>query len=145
MDNRAVPVVVEELFNKPIETVWSALTERDQMVLWFFTSIPDFKAEAGFSTSFVIESGGRRFDHLWNIVEAEAPSKITYHWSYTGIPGAGTVLFELFEQSDGTLLRITNKGLESFPEDIPEFRRESCVAGWEYFIKGNLKHYLEPN
>jgi len=34
---------------------------------------------------------------------------------------------------------------ESFPLDIPEFKRESCVEGWTYFIKKRLKEYLDKN
>jgi len=28
-------------------------------------------------------------------------------------------------------------------EDIPEFKRESRIEGWEYFIKERLREYLE--
>lgn len=32
--------------------------------------------------------------------------------------------------------------LESFPQNTPEFKRESCVGRWGYFIKHRLKNYL---
>jgi hypothetical protein len=32
---------------------------------------------------------------------------------------------------------------ETFPDDIPEFRRDSCIGGWEYLIQKSLKEYLE--
>ena len=141
-DERAVPIVVEQQFNKPIKPVWAAITEPEQMVRWFFHSIPDFKPEVGFETSFDVDSGNRIFRHLWKIIEADSPSRITYHWSYKDINGAGTVIFELFENENGTLLRVTNEGLNTFPNDIPEFSRDSCIGGWEYFIKDRLKNYL---
>ena len=33
--------------------------------------------------------------------------------------------------------------VESFPQDIPEFSRMSCLGGWTYFINQSLKEYLE--
>jgi hypothetical protein len=42
-----------------------------------------------------------------------------------------------------TKLRLTAQVLEDFPEDIPEFKRESGVEGWTYFIKKSLKEFLE--
>jgi uncharacterized protein YndB with AHSA1/START domain len=69
--------------------------------------------------------------------------KISYYWQFEGYPGLGLVTFELTGQSDTTTLKLTNAVLEDFPDDIPEFRRESCVGGWEYFIGQSLKEYLE--
>ncbi|MEN8788003.1 MAG: SRPBCC domain-containing protein [Flavobacteriaceae bacterium] len=143
MDDRREPIIIEQYFDLPVEKVWKAITEQEQMVEWFFADIPEFKAEKGFTTVFDVDSGRRIFRHCWKILEAEVPSKITYHWSYEDMEGEGFVTFELHEKENGTLLRLTNSGLESFPDDMPEFTRESCIGGWEYFIKGNLKNYLE--
>ena len=52
------------------------------------------------------------------------------------------VTFELFEELNGTLLRLPNLGLDSFPDDLPEFTRESCLGGWTYFIKEKLLSFL---
>ncbi len=144
MNDRAAPVIVEQKFDKPLRTVWKAITEQPQMVRWFFTDIPEFKAETGFETAFNVNSEGRNFHHRWKILEAEVPEKIVYHWSYSDIEGEGMVTFELMESDKGTLLRLTNTGLDSFPADIPEFSRENCIGGWQYFIQGNLKNYLDP-
>ena len=140
---RAVPIVVEQHFNKRANSVWAAITEQEQMVKWFFDSIPEFKPEVGFETSFDVDSGNRIFRHNWKIIEADAPSKIVYLWSYEDIEGAGTVTFKIFEQDDGALVRVINEGLDNFPENIPEFSRESCIGGWEYFIQDRLKQYLD--
>jgi len=32
--------------------------------------------------------------------------------------------------------------LEDFPQDIPEFKRESGLAGWTYLILESLQKYL---
>lgn len=143
MKDRKEPIIVEQHFDLPIKKVWEAITDRDKMVQWFFADIPEFKAEKGFTTEFDVDSGRRIFHHQWRILEAEAPRKITYHWSYEDMEGEGIVTFELMEEDNSTLLKLTNTGLDSFPADMPEFTRESCIGGWEYFIKGNLKNFLE--
>ena len=88
-------------------------------------------------------SGGRDFLHLWKVTEVIPLQKIAYDWKYDGYPGDAFVVFELFKQDGATKLRLTVNVRESFPEDIPEFTRESCIGGWEYFIKERLKEHLE--
>lgn len=143
MEDRKQPIIVEQYFDLPLLQVWKAITEHEQMIQWFFSEIPAFKAEVGFRTSFDIVSGGRNFHHLWKIIEVNAPFRIVYHWSYSDIEGAGIVIFELFDKGDKTLLCLRNEGLDSFPSDIPEFSRKAAVGGWEYFIQDQLKNYLE--
>ena len=137
------PIIVEQAFDVSKETLWKAITERDQMIKWFFDNIPEFKAEVGFETQFNVNAGERDFLHLWKITEAIPEQKVVYDWRYPNIPGIGKVTFEVFDEGDGSRLRLTNEGLESFPQDVPEFTRESCEGGWKYFIQGNLKNYLE--
>lgn len=137
------PVVVEQSFTATKERVWAAITEHAQMVQWFFEGIPDFMPEPGFRTEFNVNTGQRDFCHIWKITESVPQVRIVYDWRYRDLPGVGKVTFEIFAAENGTRLRVTNEGLESFPTDIPEFSRESCVGGWRYFIQGALKDFLE--
>lgn len=41
------------------------------------------------------------------------------------------------------MLKLTHQVMESFPQDIPEFLRESGVKGWNYFIGESLKKFLD--
>ena len=68
------PIVVEEEFNKNIDTVWKAITEPEQMRKWFFENIPDFKLVVGFKIEFNVESGERSFLHKWRIMRV-APKR----------------------------------------------------------------------
>jgi Activator of Hsp90 ATPase homolog 1-like protein len=77
------------------------------------------------------------------IIESVPGRKIVYDWRYRGIPGAGTVSFEISRNGNETVLRVTSQGMDSFPQDVPEFSRESCEGGWKYFIQGNLKRFLD--
>lgn len=136
-------VIVEETFNASIESVWDSITIIDQMRQWYFENIPSFEAEVGFETQFNVENDGRNFPHMWKVTEVVPNKKITYTWKFDGYSGDSFVEFELFEQSNQTKLKLSVTVLEDFPEDIPEFTRESCIGGWEFFIKNRLKDFLE--
>ena len=139
------PIIVEQTFNASIDTVWNAITEIDQMHRWFFENIPSFKPEVGFETQFNVKSQNRDFLHMWKVTEVVPIKKITYNWRFKDYPGDSFVTFELSRQDDFTMLKLTVDVQESFPDDIPEFTRESCIAGWEFFIKERLKDYLEKS
>lgn len=137
------PITVSQSFDLPKEVVWSAITEHDQLVQWFFDKIPEFRAEVGFETSFLIDLGERQFTHLWKIIDVIPNQKIVYSWRYAEYPeGDGLVSFDLSGDKESTNLTVTASGTETFPQDIPEFKRESGVEGWTYFIQESLKNYL---
>jgi uncharacterized protein YndB with AHSA1/START domain len=142
MSGETDPIVVTETFDVPAETLWRAITERDQMVQWFFEPIPAFEPRVGFETEFVVSVDGRDFPHLWKIVEVVAEQRIVYEWRYGGYPGSSTVTWQLDKAEDGTRLTVTHSGHETFPRDIPEFQREAGLAGWRYFLQESLKGYL---
>lgn len=142
MKTKDQPVVVEQLFNKPIQVVWKAITQHDQMIQWFFDNIPDFRPEVGFKTQFNVEAPSRNFLHLWEVTEVIPNKKIVTNWKYEGVAGDSFVTFELFEQGSRTKLIASTQVVEDFDDNIPEFKRESCFGGWNYFIKQKLKEYL---
>jgi uncharacterized protein YndB with AHSA1/START domain len=137
------PIIVEQSYHASMETVWKAITEVEQMRQWFFANIPSFNPEIGFETKFNIQSHERNFLHLWKVTEVVPLRRLRYGWKFGGYPGDSYVVFELFKEDHSTKLRLTAQVLEDFPEDIPEFQRESCIEGWNYFIKKSLKEFLE--
>ncbi|OFX45345.1 MAG: ATPase [Bacteroidetes bacterium GWA2_30_7] len=136
-------IIVEQTFDSSIESVWDAITKPDKMKLWFFENITTFKAVVGFETRFVVQVEDRIFPHLWKLTEVVPNKKITYDWRYEGYSGSAIVSFELINQNNHTKLRLTDTIIENFPDNIPEFKRESGIEGWNYFIKKSLKEYLE--
>ena len=136
------PIVVSQTFNASINTIWNAITELHQLQQWFFEVIPDFKPKVGFKTQFNVASEERNFLHLWEIAAVIPEQKIVYLWKYEGYAGSAFVTFDLTKNNNQTILTVTNTVLEDFPQDIPEFKPESCLGGWEYFIKNRLKDYL---
>ena len=143
MKTSDAPIVVEQTFDATPDAVWKSITQVDLMRQWYFENIPAFKPEVGFETRFLVQSGGRDFLHMWKVTEAVTRKKISYEWRFEAYPGVSSATFELFDNGKSTTLRLTVDVHEDFPEDIPEFERESCIDGWKYFINGRLKEYLQ--
>ncbi len=137
------PIIVEATYSTSVETVWNAITQPEKMREWFFPNIESFQPEVGFETSFAVQSGERTFTHLWKIKEVIPSKKISYNWSYEEYSGDGYVEFEIIEKEEGGQLRLTNIVTEDYPNDVPEFKRESCIGGWNYFLGERLKAFLE--
>ena len=84
----------------------------------------------------------RDFLHVWTITEVIPNQKLIYNWKYENLVGDSYVTFELTPLKEVTQLTLTTKVVADFPDDIPEFKRESCIGGWNYFIKKWLYNYL---
>ncbi len=136
------PVIVENIFDRSINEVWKAITEHSQMIQWFFENLPDFKPEVGFKTQFNVNAPSRDFLHLWEVTQVISNKKIVTNWKYEGVNGESFVTFQLAEQDNKTKLTVSTIVIEDFDDNIPEFKRESCQDGWNYFIKERLNNYL---
>lgn len=145
MKSSNIPVIIEQSFVSTIHKVWNAITRVEEMKQWYFENIDSFKPEVGFTTQFAVHVEDRIFTHLWKLTAVIPYKKITYNWKYKEYPGDSFVTFELLEERNNVKLKLTMKIIEDFPENIPEFSKESCVQGWNYFIGKSLKAYLETN
>lgn len=139
------PIIMEVTYPVNIETLWQALTDLRQMQAWYFPQLENFKAVPGFETAFVVENEGRTFTHQWRVVEVVPLKKIKYTWQFKEYDGDSYTTFELFESGDETRLKLTDIVVRPFPDDIPEFKRESGVNGWTYLLKTSLKNYLSQS
>lgn len=137
------PIVVACTYPNSVERVWDSITIHAEMIQWFFEDIPAFEPVVGFATSFPVSTGERTFTHQWEILEVIPQRKIKYSWNYPEYPGDSTVSFELEALDGSTNLKVICEVLEDYPDDISEFKRESGVAGWTYFLKERLRAYLE--
>jgi len=138
------PVTIERTFNAPIEVVWKAITDRDQISGWSFGDLTGFKPEVGFKTEFSVQHNGKDFRHLLTITDVVPGRKLSYSWKYAGHPGDSLVTYELFPEGDKTRIKLTHSGLETFlPESHPEYARGNFVMGWTSLIGTSLKDYVE--
>jgi uncharacterized protein YndB with AHSA1/START domain len=135
------PLIIERSYNAPVEKVWKAITDKDQMKEWYF-ELSDFKPEVGFEFTFNGENEGRVFLHLCKVIEVVPQQKLKYSWAYKGIEGISYLTFELFPEGEGTRLKLTHEGLESFPQDR-DTRKENFLEGWTHITNISLKDFLE--
>lgn len=142
MKTNDAPIIVEQLFNLDMQSVWDAITKHHLMIQWYFNNIPDFKAEVGFKTQFNVKAPSRDFLHIWEVTKVIPLKQISYNWTFKDCIGSSDVTFELFKQNNGTLLRVSNVVIEDFNDNIPEFQTESCLMGWKYFINEQLVGFL---
>ena len=139
------PISLDFTYATAINEVWAALTKHSEMLKWYFDNIPDFKPIKGFKTQFVVTSEDRQFTHLWEITSVVPYHSICYTWKYLEYPGFATVCFKIDEIESGVKLNLELIVNDNFPDLIPEFKRESCIAGWNYFLGQNLANYLANN
>lgn len=137
--------VIEQTYSTGIGRVWKAITDKDEMKLWYF-DLPEFKPEVGLEFRFM---GGpaedRQYQHICQVTEVIPDKKIAYSWRYEGYGGNTLVAFELFDEGEQTRLKLTHEGLETFPTDNPDFAKENFEVGWIWLIGTSLKEYLEKN
>jgi len=139
---KAAPFVIEQTYNAPIEKVWQAITDRDQMEQWYF-KLAEFRPEVGFEFQFYGGTEEKSYLHLCKITEVIPGKKLTHSWRYDGYPGDSFVTFELLfdEGENKTRLKLTHAGLETFPAE-PDFDKKNFAAGWTHITGISLKDYL---
>lgn len=135
------PFVIERVLNAPVERVWKAITNADDMKQWYF-DIPGFKPEVGFEFTFIGKNKDRTFVHLCTVTEVVPNQKLTHSWRYEGYDGNSFVTFELIPEGEQTRLKLIHEGLETFPP-IADFAKTNFEAGWTYIIGTSIKNYLE--
>ena len=137
----AEAVVIERTFNAPVARVWKALTDANEMRIWYF-DLKEFRPKPGFEFEFTVEHEGVRYHHLCNVTEAIPQKKLAYTWRYQGQEGDSLVTFELFADGDKTRLKLTHEGIETFPK-TPAYARKNFEAGWTEIIGSSLKQFVE--
>lgn len=136
------PFVIERVLNAPLDKVWNAISNRDEMEKWYF-NLAEFKPEVGFEFSFMGgPPDGVQYKHLCRVTEAEPLKKLTYSWRYDGYEGNSFVTWELFAEGNKTRLKLTHAGLETFPA-IADFAAANFAEGWTMIVGQMLPEYLD--
>src|ERR1700755_205556 len=104
------PLIIERVLPAPVDRVWRAITDRDEMQQWYF-NLPSFSPVVGFEFQFEGNNEGRTFIHLCKITEVVPGKKLQYSWRYQGYEGISYVTFELFPDGNGdkTRLKLTHE------------------------------------
>lgn len=136
------PLIKEFHYYVPIAKVWETLIDKDKMKEWYFPQLQQFEPVVGYKFQF--DDEGSSYHKEWIVTKVVAGKTLAHSWAYKGYPGSSEVVFDLFAEGNNTTLRVTQTGLESFPNH-PHFKRERFDWGWNNLLGQNLKHLLENN
>ena len=136
-------VIVERTYEASPSRVWRAITDPSQMKQWYMP-VQDFRPEPGFETSFDQRREEKVFSHAWKVTEVIPGEKISYEWQLRGFPGSSRVTFELTPDGEGTRVKVSHIGLETFRGDInPDLDPKNIREGWNYFMGESLTNFLD--
>ncbi|CAD7797192.1 hypothetical protein CHRY9390_00126 [Chryseobacterium aquaeductus] len=137
------PIVIRKKINASIEKVWKALTDKDELPLWYF-AIKDFEAEAGKSFDFYEPGEEKKYLHRIEILKVVPNQKLKYSWFYPSFSEEKTIVtWNLESDVDGTLVVLTHEGLEKLKDLGDGFSSENFTQGWNEILGQSLKLYLE--
>lgn len=140
---KTTPLIIERIYDTPIQKVWDAITNKEQMKEWYF-DLKEFKAEKGFKFQFTSQDEDLIYMHACEVVDCDRLQRISYTWTYSGLIGCSLLTWELFIEPDGrTRLKLTHTGLANFPQGVPNFSLESFTEGWLQFLDKALPSFLE--
>ena len=137
----------EIIIDQPVERVWEALTQPEEMKNWYF-NISNFEPKEeeifDFIVSFTDEEGEHNFRHLFKILKVSPAEKLQHTWEHPGHSAGTSVLtWELFPHDGSTTVELSHEGIETFlDEGSRYFTEASYHAGWTDILQG-LKEYLE--
>lgn len=137
------PIIIEQKVNAPAEKVWKALTDKNEMKIWYF-DIPDFILETGKVFNFYEPGDEQRYHHQAEILEIIHENKFKHTWFYPGFSDKKTtVAWELHPEGEQTLVRLTHEDIENFNDLGENFSEKAFTEGWQGIISQSLKPYLE--
>lgn len=136
-------VIVKERVNAPVEKVWNAITNKDDMKVWYF-DIPDFAPVMHQEFSFYEPGNEKKYHHYGEVLEVIPNKKLKHSWSYPDISKEKTIVkWELEEDGDGTVVTLTHKGLENLEHLGDDFATKNFEKGWTEIVNSSLKNFLE--
>jgi uncharacterized protein YndB with AHSA1/START domain len=130
----------EVVVEAPLERVWRAITEADQLVHWFPDKIAEVDLRPGGAIRIEWQDG--EFDD-GTVDVVEAPSRFAFRWHGAGFDSPETLVeFTLEPTADGTRVVVIENGFSKVREEKRESAWHDNDGGWAKEL-GELKTYLE--
>jgi uncharacterized protein YndB with AHSA1/START domain len=130
----------EVVVEAPLERVWRAISEADQLVRWFPDKIAQIDLRPGGAMR--IEWRDGEFDD-GTVDAVEAPSRFVFRWHGAGFDSPETsVEFTLEAVEGGTRVVVVESGFSKVREEKRESAWHDNDGGWAKEL-GELKAYLE--
>lgn len=137
------PITVQFKINAPVEKVWKALTDKNEMKNWYF-DIPDFELEVGKQFNFYEPGDEKKYHHQGEILEIIPHQKVKHSWTYPEFSnGKSIVTWEIQPDDKETIVTLIHENIDAFNDLGENFSRESFTEGWNGIIGQSLRQYLE--
>lgn len=121
-------LVKEQTYNHPIDKVWKAITEKEQISKWFIHS--DFEAKEGYDYTFTAtEEHGSTQIH-GTVLKAD-PYTLVYTWKVGDAPLHTTVTWHLESIGSQTKLTLEHAGISQFDRETAEQMLGHFGKGWD--------------
>ena len=125
------------------ERVWQAITDKELMKQWYF-HIPDFELRVNAMFNFYEPGNERKFHHQCVIKAVEPNHKLQHTWTYPEMSkGSSLLTWEFIPDGNGTLVKLTHTGIESFDDGGKDFAPANYKAGWNEILGKMLREFLE--
>lgn len=137
------PIIIEQKVNASAEKVWKALTDINEMKIWYF-DIPDFIPEEGAVFNFYEPGDEKKYHHQTEILEIIPEKKLKHTWFYPEFSDQKTIVtWELEPQGESTWIRLTHENIDGFNDLGENFSEKAFKEGWTQLTEQSLKRYLE--
>src|SRR5688572_22467633 len=100
------PIRIEQLYNAPVDKVWQALTDKNQMKEWYF-DLEAFQPKVGCTFRFTGGVEDREDMHICKVTEVIVGQKLRYSWQYEVHEDISCVTFGFFPDGHKTRLVLT--------------------------------------
>lgn len=137
------PIIIEQKVNAPAEKVWKALTDKNEMKIWYF-DIADFIPQEGTVFNFYEPGDEKIYHHQAKILEIIPEKKLKHTWFYPEFSDQETIVtWELYPDGENTLIRLIHENINGFNDLGENFSEKAFTEGWTQIIEESLKKYLE--
>lgn len=135
LDNPTITKSV--FFSVSRETVWSFLTEKDKLGLWFHPAEADLAEKQDYALIQTADDGVVTKQCWGTVLEMEAPSRLKYTFTIKPLGGAlTTVTWTLEEVHGGTRLSLVHEGISAAAGEAAMSLLMALDAGWDKHLAG---------
>lgn len=127
--------------NAPIQRVWEAITQVEQLRQWWGG---DYWEISALEVGATIKFGDPNDLMLAEVAVAEPPHQFSIHWPPQPQYHQLNMVthYMLSEENGGTRVTVTETGYEALPDDIRQQRYDSSTKGYTTVL-ASLKTYVE--
>jgi len=120
-------IIKEEKFKHPIDKVWNAITQAEEISKWFIDA--DFKPEPGSAYVFTAPPE-QNCTQITGVVKVATPYTLIYTWVMQNTDVETTVKWTLEEEGDYTVLHLEHSGISNYEGETAVKMFESYSGGW---------------